>query len=132
VPPCVVDTDVVSFYFKGAPEAQLYYYHLAGRELVVSFMTVAELDRWALGSNWGARRLARLNTFLNYFAIQPFDRILCHVWAEVVVSEQRKGRIIGAPDAWIAATAIVNNLPLVSHNRKHFEQVDGLVLISEG
>jgi tRNA(fMet)-specific endonuclease VapC len=54
------------------------------------------------------------------------------MWAEVVETEQRKGRKINTADAWIAATAIMNNLPLVSHNRKHFEQVDRLVLISEG
>ena len=45
---CVVDTDVVSFFFKGDTRAALYRPHLVGQFLLISFMTVAELDRWSL------------------------------------------------------------------------------------
>jgi predicted nucleic acid-binding protein len=34
-------------------------------------------------------------------------------------------------DLWIAATAIRYSIPLLSNNRRHFEEVPGLVLISE-
>jgi predicted nucleic acid-binding protein len=132
VPACVVDTDVVSFLFKNSPEAQLYLGHLAGNDLVLCFMTVAELDRWTLRNNWGAGRVARLNSYLRSFIVYPFDRSLCRVWAEVSDSEQRKGRIISTADAWIAATAVLNGIPLVTHNRKDYETVDRLTLISEG
>lgn len=131
MPACVVDTDVVSFFFKGAREAQLYRRHLIGKDLVISFQTVAELDRWALRHNWGVARVARLNTYLGHFTVYPFDRALCKVWAEISDSEQRKGRTINTADAWIAATAVLNNIPLVSHNRRDFEMVDRLTLVSE-
>jgi tRNA(fMet)-specific endonuclease VapC len=49
--PTIVDTDVVSFLFKRDTRAELYRPHLSTRLLVVSFMTVAELDRWALSRN---------------------------------------------------------------------------------
>ncbi len=39
----VVDTDVISFLFKRDTRAKLYEPHLSGRQLVISFMTVAEL-----------------------------------------------------------------------------------------
>jgi tRNA(fMet)-specific endonuclease VapC len=35
-------------------------------------------------------------------------------------------------DAWAAAVALRHGLPLVTHNRKHFEPVPGLTIISEG
>ena len=127
----VLDTDVVSFFFKGSPLARLYRQHLADSELILSFQTMAELDRWALHNNWGDARIANLNEYLRRFVIYPFDRALCRVWAEVSDSEQRKGRIISTADAWIAATAILNNVPLISHNRRDFEEVDRLSLISE-
>jgi hypothetical protein len=41
----VVDTDVVSFLFKSHSLAYQYLPDLAGRTLLISFMTVAELDR---------------------------------------------------------------------------------------
>ena len=51
----VVDTDVVSFLFKNHPFAHHYLPDLADRSLVISFMTVAELDRWVLEARWGER-----------------------------------------------------------------------------
>ena len=41
----VVDTDVASFIFKNHPIGALYEPDLAGCTLLISFMTVAELDR---------------------------------------------------------------------------------------
>jgi tRNA(fMet)-specific endonuclease VapC len=38
---------------------------------------------------------------------------------------------IAPADAWIAATAIVYRAPLITHNRKHFEGIAGLKVISE-
>jgi tRNA(fMet)-specific endonuclease VapC len=43
----IVDTDVVSFLFKGDTRAQAYREHLRGKTLAISFMTVAELYQWA-------------------------------------------------------------------------------------
>jgi hypothetical protein len=45
VTPVVVDTDVVSFIFKNHPTGRLYEADLVGNTLLISFMTVAELDR---------------------------------------------------------------------------------------
>jgi predicted nucleic acid-binding protein len=127
----VVDTNVVSFVFKGDSRAELYRLHLNGRLLVISFMTVAELDRWALERNWGAARRARMEQHLRNFVIYPFDRALCLKWAEATTSARRKGYPIESADAWIAATALVQGIPLVTHNPADFQGVDGLVLISE-
>jgi hypothetical protein len=49
----VVDTDVVSFLFKNHPTAALYDPEITGKIPIVSFMTIAELDRWALQSQSG-------------------------------------------------------------------------------
>jgi hypothetical protein len=47
----VLDTDVVSFPFKGDTRAQLYIPHLQNRQWLISFMTEAELEQWALQAN---------------------------------------------------------------------------------
>ncbi len=49
----IVDTDGVSFLFKGDTRAQAYRRPLQGRALAVSFMIVAELYQWACVRNWG-------------------------------------------------------------------------------
>jgi tRNA(fMet)-specific endonuclease VapC len=128
----VVDTDVVSFLFKNHPFAQLYDPELAGHTLVLSFMTVAELDRWAIQSKWGETRRRWLNQYLEPFVIVPFNRALCTKWADVTVVAQAKGYRIECADAWIAATALQYDLPFVTHNRRDYRGVPGLRLVSHG
>lgn len=127
----VVDSDVISFLFKRDFRAELYRPHLTGKILVISFMTVAELDLWALQRGWGETRRARMEEQLRNFVVYPFHRALCLKWAEVSDGARRKGRPISCADAWIAATALLHDIPLVSHNREHFSDIQGLILISE-
>lgn len=129
---CVVDTDVVSFVFKDSHYAQIYAQHLTNRLLVISFMSVAELDLWALQRNWGANRIGAMELYLKGFTVVPWDRDVCRTWAQVIDSERRQGRVIGVADAWIAATALIYKVPLVTHNRRHYESIQSLRVISEG
>ena len=52
----VIDTDVVSFLFKNHPSATPYDHEISGKIPIISFMTVAELDRWAIHANWSPAR----------------------------------------------------------------------------
>jgi predicted nucleic acid-binding protein len=72
----VVDTDVVSYLFKSHPIAYRYLPDLRGRTPMVSFMTVAELDRWVLEAQWGEARRNRLREYLERFVVLPYDRDL--------------------------------------------------------
>ena len=128
----VLDTDVVSFLFKDHPAARFYDAHLAGSTLVISFMTVAELERWAIQSNWGTTRRQWLHRYLEPFVVAPFNRALCTKWAEVTVAAQTRGYRIECADAWIAATALHYDLPLVTHNQRDYRGVPGLSVISHG
>jgi len=67
--PIVLDTDVVSFLFKNDSRAQAYLSHLRNRELTISFMTEAELEQWALLSNWSVKRANWLRTYLARFVV---------------------------------------------------------------
>jgi predicted nucleic acid-binding protein len=53
----VVDTDVVSLIFKGNSRAEKYLAVLSGPDLLVLFMTEAELERRILQAEWGAERI---------------------------------------------------------------------------
>ena len=125
-----VDTDVVSFLFKDHPIGKLYEADLQGNTLLISFMTVAELDRWALESKWGEARRNWLNRYLEPFVIIPYNRGLCTKWAEVTVAAQARGYRIECADAWIAACALLYDLPLVTHNSSDYRGVPGLTVIS--
>jgi predicted nucleic acid-binding protein len=128
----VVDTDVVSFLFKRDSRAELYKPHLTGKTLVISFMTVAELDRWPLERNWSPATRAAMELQLRKYVVHPYDRELCRKWAEVTHEANKKGRPIQCADAWVAATASLHGIPLVTHNRKDYGGVTTLSIISEG
>ncbi|MGG6270437.1 type II toxin-antitoxin system VapC family toxin [Leptolyngbya sp. AN03gr2] len=126
----LIDTDVASFIFKGSDYADPYISLLIGNELALSFMTVAELFQWAILRQWGDRRLAQLEQYLSNYLIIPTDQLLCEAWASVRVDRQNAGRPISPQDAWIAATAIRHNLPLVTHNARDFRAISNLQLLS--
>jgi hypothetical protein len=48
----LVDTNIVSYFHRGDTRAKRYEPHLMGKQLFVSFMTVAELYKWPLERNW--------------------------------------------------------------------------------
>ena len=127
----LVDTDVISYIFKEDTRGDFYEHHLENKLGIVSFMTIAELDSWATIHNWGDRKRNELELFLSNYTVIESDRELCRSWAAVHFQARRGGRKIETSDAWIAATALLYQIPLVSHNRKHFDWIKGLQLISE-
>ena len=44
---------------------------------------------------------------------------------------KKKGKLIETADAWVASVAVMFDISLVTHNRKHFENVENLKIISE-
>ncbi|MBA2737143.1 MAG: type II toxin-antitoxin system VapC family toxin [Pyrinomonadaceae bacterium] len=127
----LIDTDVLSFTYKKDSRSTLYESYLKENFLIISFMTLAELNLWTLRNNWGEKRKNNLAEFLKDYLVIYADEKLCEIWAEIKSDAHRKGRPIETADAWVAAVALMFNIPLVTNNRKHFENVGNLQIISE-
>lgn len=127
----VIDTDVFSYFLKDDTRADLYKKHTNNQFLIVSFMTIAELEKWSLRAVWGARMRNKLEKTLARYYVQNTTREICRLWAQISDEGRRTGKNIDASDAWIAATALYFNSPLVTHNRTDFQSVNGLQIISE-
>jgi tRNA(fMet)-specific endonuclease VapC len=126
----VVDTDVVSYLLNRHSLAGAYEKLLIGRTPMISFMTVAELYRGALKKEWGQKRIAELESHLRQFAVVPYSLQVCTAFAHICNSAERRGRSITTADAFIAACAVSLRIPLLTHNRRHFDGIDGLQVIS--
>lgn len=127
---CVVDTDVLSYSLRRDTRAEPYRAYLAGKELGVSFQTVAELRRWGHTHGWGPTRWHALEQLLARLTIYLIDDTLIDGWARITADRERLGRPIATGDAWIAATAWVQGVPLVTHNQRHFTDIPGLIVIA--
>ena len=128
----VIDTDVVSFIFKKDTRSALYEPHLDGEFMILSFMTMAELFQWSLASNWGNRKMSEFEVHLRRYSIHHSTSELARLWADVRDNGRGIGKSIASADAWVAATALYYNVPLVTHNAGDFSGVQNLSIISEG
>jgi tRNA(fMet)-specific endonuclease VapC len=105
--PLVVDTDVASYIFKWHTSVQHYADPLSVSELILSFMSIAEMRMGALAAGWGIRRRALLERFIEGFSVVYADDALCTSWATLRADARAAGRSLSPQDAWIAATALV-------------------------
>ena len=78
----------------------------------------------------GAKVTSANGNHLLRYTLVPFDRALCQAWAEVRYQAYCLGRAIDTADAWIAATALLYQVPLVTHNQSHFAWLKPLNVIS--
>lgn len=62
------------------------------------------------------------------YPIMPIDKNVMQVFGNIKSQLNKKGLSSDNMDLLIAATAIVNNCVLVTHNTKHFSNIDGLVI----
>jgi predicted nucleic acid-binding protein len=130
----LLDTDVFSYLLKrDDSRADAYRRHVANKTIAISFVTVGELYGWSEKRRWSGKRREDLETRLRSVLVVPFDLDLCRAYGRLVLLKTADGtdRSMAANDRWIAACAIRHGLTLISNNRRHFEGIPDLTLISE-
>lgn len=121
----LIDTDICSAQLKGVGSVCNRFLQYGGR-LHVSAVTVAELCSWAFRASAGRARIAGLNQMLTDVAILPIDEAVARKAGELRAGLLDQGKPIATPDLLIAATALVYDLTLVTHNVRHYTEVPGL------
>ena len=126
----VLDTNVVSILFnKNHALRRVCFDAVGGRQLVISFMTRAELMLWPIANNWGESRRAALAQYLMLYTTLYSDEPTCAIWAEIVDNCRRSGKPIQTADAWIASTARRWHIPLVTADFRDYAAIDDLDIV---
>ena len=124
----LLDTNVVSEWVKPRPDAGLVAWLAEVDEdrVLLSVVTLAEL-RYGIARMAAGPRRARLETWLSEELplrfegrVLPVDDAVAHGWGELVAHREAAGRPLGVIDAFIAATAAVHGLTLVTRNVADF------------
>jgi predicted nucleic acid-binding protein len=118
----VLDTDVASLILKHRLTGRVAGW-LLDRTLVVTFVTVGELTKWADLRGWGPRKWAVLDAWLRSAYVLEYDRSVARTWGRLVAAGQRRGRSPQVNDTWIAACCLVGGLPLATHNVKDLRRL---------
>lgn len=125
-----MDTNWIIDYLKGMQPVVRLLDELALQGIGISIITLAELYQGLYGSRDPQGDEASLSTFLDDVDVLPIDDAVCRIFA----AERHRLRVVGLPienfDLMIASTAIRHNLTLATNNRRHFERVTDLKIIS--
>ncbi len=70
-----------------------------------------------------------VDTLLKHLPILPFDSSCVAIASEIYIELKSKNHLIPAPDIFIAATAINNEMQLATLNQGHFSRIKHLRLV---
>ena len=99
---------------------------LSPRDVVLCSVVRAELLYGARNSQKVAANLRRLERFFASLDSLPFDDAAAEWYGAIRAQLTREGRLIGANDLMIAATARAAEVTLVTRNEDEFRRVTGL------
>jgi predicted nucleic acid-binding protein len=94
----------------------------------ISFKTLEELWFGAYSRGWGRRRRNELARHLDRYEVIWSSPDLVRICARLRSERSAAGQRLEEADAWIAATAILLDCPLMSHDGD-FSDIDGLAVV---
>lgn len=97
----------------------------ASAALFVSAVTYYEL---LMGATSKAKE-NDIDLLISGVSILPFSDQVAQKAAEIYHDLRKRNKMIGFQDIFIAATALANDLPIKTNNRKDFERITGLVIV---
>ena len=98
--------------------------------LGLSIVSVAELYEGDFNSTDRQSEEYALRAFLTVVEIVPLDEAICRIFARERSRLRAAGNLIGDLDILIGSTALRHNLTLLTNNRRDFERLQDLSIVS--
>ena len=123
----LIDTNIISAFMRGDPSViqKVGKYLRFHATLSVSVITYYEIIRGlkALSNN---NKLNAFKKFMSSCEVLDLDSLTAEKAAEIYDVLKKKGALIEDADILIAATAIKNELVVITDNTRHFDRIDNL------
>jgi tRNA(fMet)-specific endonuclease VapC len=126
----LIDTDWVIHYLNGHPAIVERLEEFQEQGLALSVISLAELYEGIYYSRDPERNEQALNNFLRGVMVIGIDEDICRLFGRERGRLRAAGKMIGDFDLLIGATALHHHLTMLTNNRRHFELIDGLPLMS--
>lgn len=125
----LLDTNVCIYFMKNTyPELTKRFLSHDPSELMISAVTVFEMEYGAAKSHWSERTHNNMLLFLAPFTILPFTAEDALTAGKIRGQLEQKGTIIGSYDLLIGVQGLSRNLTVITHNTREFERIPGLKL----
>lgn len=116
-----LDTNSIIYYFKGIEKMVEFFDLLESSDEEINFSVITKIELLSFDKEDEINKIKKLLANSN---VLPLDDEVVDKTIRV-----RKKYKLKLPDAIIAATALVNNFTLVTHNKKDFQKIKGLKVI---
>jgi len=126
----LLDTNIFIYALKGVPEVRAHLEKHRSESLAVSVVTLMELYYGAHKSQHKEANLARVRAIEEAFEVLPLGAECVEVFGLLKASLERSGSSLDDFDLMLAAVALSHNLTLVSNDLKHFQRIEGLMLVN--
>ncbi len=127
---CLVDTDWAINYLRGDAEVIRRLEELKQEGLGLSVISLAELYEGVFLSRNLQASEEGLANFLRRVALIGIDDETCKIYGRERARLRQEGKLAGDFDLLIGATALKHNVALLTNNRRHFETIAGIQLLS--
>ena len=126
----LVDTDWVIHYLNGHPEIISRIQDLATEGIALSVISLAELYEGVFYSRDPQQSEKGLEAFLRGIELASIDDETTRMFGRERGRLRAQGKSVGDFDLLIGATALRHGLVVLTNNRRHFELIDKLQIIS--
>jgi tRNA(fMet)-specific endonuclease VapC len=99
-------------------------------ELAISIITLAELQFGAYNSTRIENNFKRIQYMAKRVQLLDLTPATTDMYAQIKVSLRKIGSVVDDLDIFIGATAIENDLILVTDNERHFSRMSGLRIVN--
>jgi tRNA(fMet)-specific endonuclease VapC len=123
----LLDTNICIYIAKQKPlHVAKKFSELTIGEVGMSIITYGELLFGAQKSHHPKKALVTLENLATLIAPLPMPLEAAKHYGDIRSALERKGKIIGANDLWIAAHALALDVTIVTNNEKEFSRVKGI------
>ncbi|MDB5250327.1 MAG: type toxin-antitoxin system VapC family toxin [Segetibacter sp.] len=91
--------------------------------------TISAITHYEIYSGTTGNQVEFWKSLLQRTKVLGLDEIVAQTAVDINKELKRKRKQIEIADLFIAATAVANNLPFATLNRKHFDRIDNLNVV---
>ena len=124
----LIDTDIIIFALRKDKSVLIKFEENKNIPISISMITYAELIFGAKRSQNEQQNMIKVRHIRELYPIEDLNEGVMEVFADIKAKMFNNGIRIEDMDLLIAATAIYNDLTLVTNNVKHFEKIRYLKL----
>ncbi|MDH5603712.1 MAG: type II toxin-antitoxin system VapC family toxin [Cyclobacteriaceae bacterium] len=122
----VIDTGIFIDYLRASDKEKTTLYNLPDNtDVYLSSVTLYELYMGATS----AEKWQDVKLLTDDIPVLPFNKQVAEKAGSIYQELRRSNKMIEFRDIFIAATALIHGLPVLSRNKKHFKRIKGLMLV---